>query len=133
MVAGCKECAAVLRGSSEKALKKRRRQHAALHLHALLYIKTITDRVNMGASPSLGDHLQQLTELLARDVHREFSLYMRFQFDDNRVWDRLRVAQKGHFEWLLKKQWDSLDDKDKEAFLRVARELVEAMFPEAKP
>lgn len=135
LTTGCKECGARLTGSDEKALKKRRKQHTTLHLRSQFYIKSLTDRIGATEEPSdkLRQHLDSLIDSLARQLHSDFKNYLRFEFDTNEVWSRLKVGQKGHFEWVVKQEWRSLGDREKESFLRIAKEFTETLFPEIAP
>jgi hypothetical protein len=135
MVTGCKECGARLTGSDEKKLKKRRKQHTTLHLRSQFYIKNLTDRIGALEEPSgkLRQRLDSLIDSLARQLHSDFKNYLRFEFDTNEVWSRLKGGQKGHFEWMVKQEWRSLEDREKEAFLKIAKEFMETVFPEIAP
>lgn len=134
IVTGCKECGVRIVGSDEKILKKRRKQHAILHVRSQLYIKNLIDGIGQDSSAPCGklkEHLDKMTDLLARELHREFTNHLRFILDSNQIWPRLRVPQKNNLDWVLRKKWDSLDNIDKERFLKIATEFVESAFPEA--
>ena len=132
LVSSCKECGARLAGRDEKALKKRRKQHYTLHLRSLIYIKGLMEGIVGKEEPDgkLRQHLDQLTESLARQLHSDFKTYLRFVLDSNQVWPRLKVGQKGHLEWTVKQEWRTLDDREKEGFLKIAKEFMETIFPE---
>lgn len=131
---GCKECGARIVGSDEKALKKRRKQHMTLHLRSQFYIKSLMDRIGASEAPEgkLKQHLDQLTESLARQLHADFKNYLRFILDTSEIWPRLKVGQKSNLEWVVKQEWRTLNDTEKEGFIRIATEFIEATFPEAK-
>lgn len=135
LTTGCKECGARLTGSNEKALKKRRKQHTTLHLRSVLYIEGLMDRIGAKEEPDgkLLEHLERLTDSLARNLHLEFKTYLRFVLDRAEVWPRLKVGQKGNLEYHVKEDWRSLEDREKEGFLKIAKGFVEIVFPEVFP
>lgn len=135
LITGCKECGASIRGLDEKALKKKRRQHATLHLRSLFYIKSVMDRIGAKeeVDGKLKQHLDSLTDSIAHQLHSEFKNYLRYIFDSQEIWPRLKVSQKGNLEWTVKQEWRSLDEKEKEGFLRYAKDFVETVLPEITP
>jgi hypothetical protein len=125
---GCLECGAQIRGTDEKSLEKRRRQHATLHLERLLYLKI---RLGEYGDPArYPEYLERLTDSLARLMHSEFQTHLRFLLDREEIMRRLTVSAKGNLEWEFKQKWDSLSDQEKEGFMKLARELVATAFPE---
>ena len=127
IITSCQDCGARLTGSDEKSLKKKRRQHAHLHAKAELYIKGFLGE--KGDSVVLSARIEDMRNLMARDLHETFKNYLRFLLDQNDIWPRLRVQQKGNLEWKVKAKWHSLDDREKDGFLNLANEFIETVYP----
>lgn len=134
LVSCCKECGARVSASDEKLLKKKRRYHANLHLFCDVHVQTLLrERFGDGISERLKERLDRQVETLARELHHEFQLYLRFILDKEQIWSRLKVGQKGSLEYRVKQEWQYLSDEEKNSFSKIATDYVGSLFPEFLP